>query len=180
MAMETEDRLTLSAEPEAQRSVGLPAWLECRPLQPAHDRALAALIRHSLEQNHLDIPGTAYFDQALDRLSAFYQQPGRAYYVLLEQGIVKGGVGIAQFRGDCCELQKLYLADALQGRGLGYEMLCLIEEKARRMGYRSIYLETHTNLAAAIRLYERSGYRQISRPEGVIHGAMNRSYRKDL
>lgn len=150
------------------------------PLTPEYDAAIAALIRENLRANRLDIPGTAYFDEGLDHLSAFYQHPGRSYYVLLENGAAVGGIGVAEFRGDCCELQKLYLADAAKGRGYGYELIRLIEDQARTLGYRRIYLETHTNLAVAIHVYERSGYRQIPRPEGVVHGTMNRFYLKDL
>lgn len=156
------------------------ASLEYKPLIPEYDAALAEIIRGNLRKFHLDIPGTAYYDDALDHLSAYYRQSGRAYFVLLENGVVVGGVGIAEFRDDCCELQKLYLADTVKGRGLGYVLIRLIEEMARALGYRSVYLETHTNLAAAIHVYERSGYREIPRPEGVVHSTMNRFYLKQL
>lgn len=154
--------------------------MEYAPLCAAHDAALAALIRDNLRAHHLDIPGTAYFDESLDHLSAFYQRPGRAYYVLLHDGAVVGGIGIAEWEGDCCELQKLYLADAVKGHGLGYALIRLIEAKARALGYRQIYLETHTNLAAAIHVYERSGYQEIPRPSSVVHSTMNRFYTKSL
>ena len=149
-----------------------------QPIRPEHDAAMAELVRVNLKNHKLDIPGTAYFDDALDHLSAFYRRPGREYNVLMENGTVVGGIGIAEFRGDCCELQKLYLSEAVKGRGLGYEMIRFIEARARALGYRSIYLETHTNLAAAIHVYERFGYREIPRPAGVIHGTMNKFYQK--
>ena len=78
-----------------------------------HDAAMAALIRENLKACHLDIPGTAYFDEALDHLSAYYDRPGRAYYVLLSDGVVIGGGGFAEIAvfPACCELQKLFLAD---------------------------------------------------------------------
>ena len=156
------------------------AGFEVQPLRAAYDPAIAALIRGNLKAHGLDIPGTAYFDEALDQLSAYYQAPGRAYYVLLKDGAVVGGIGVAEFRGDCCELQKLYLADAVKGRGLGYEMIRFMEDRAREFGYRRIYLETHTNLAAAIHVYERSGYREIPRPADVVHRTMNRFYLKQI
>ena len=143
---------------------------------------MAAIVRAALKTHGLDIPGTAYFDEALDHLSVYYDRPGRAYYVLLEDGAVTGGVGLAEFEGlpGCCELQKLYLSPAARGRGLGYRMIRFIEERARALGYRQMYLETHTNLQAAIHEYERSGYRQIPRPAAVIHTTMDRFYIKEL
>ena len=152
------------------------------PIEPHQDAAMAAIVRAALKAHGLDIPGTAYFDEALDHLSVYYDRPGRAYYVLLADGAVTGGVGLAQFEGlpGCCELQKLYLSPAARGRGLGYRMIRFIEDRARALGYRQIYLETHTNLQAAIHEYERSGYRQIPRPVAVVHTTMDRFYIKEL
>ena len=156
--------------------------MDFSPIEPHQDAAMAAIVRAALKAHGLDIPGTAYFDEALDHLSVYYDRPGRAYYVLLADGAVTGGVGLAQFEGlpGCCELQKLYLSPAARGRGLGYRMIRFIEDRARALGYRQIYLETHTNLQAAIHEYERSGYRQIPRPAAVVHTTMDRFYIKEL
>ncbi len=151
-------------------------------LRPEYDEALAAIIRHNLKAHHLDIPGTVYFDEVLDHLSRYYDGEGRAYYVLKNGTEIVGGIGYAEFAGfdECCELQKIYLDDRSKGHGTGYEMVRFIEEKAKETGYRQIYLETHTNLQAAIHIYERSGYRLIDRPESVVHSTMNRFYLKEL
>ena len=77
-------------------------------------------------------------------------------------------------------MQKLYLADRVKGSGLGYQLIGRLERQAREMGYRRVYLETHTALQAAIHVYERSGYRQIERPEKIVHSTMNRFYLKEL
>ena len=149
-------------------------------LKKEHDAAIAKIIRENLKANALDIPGTAYFDASLDSLSEFYSRPGRAYYVLLDGSKVLGGGGLAEHSEGVCELQKLYLADSAKGRGFGYALMKLIEEKASALGYRRIYIETHTNLKAAIRLYERMGYTAIPRPSSAVHGTMNLFYEKPL
>lgn len=156
--------------------------MEFKVITAADDAALAALIRKNLKAHHLDIPGTAYYDAALEHLSAYYSLPGRLYIVLTQNGEAVGGVGLAAFDGfdGCCELQKLYLDDRVKGRGLGYRLMERIEHEARRLGYRRIYLETHTNLQAALHLYEKTGYREIERPPFVVHSTMNRFYLKDL
>ena len=154
--------------------------MELTPIRREYDAAVAALVRSCLKENGLDIPGTAYFDKSLESLSSFYDRPGRAYYVLLEDGAVIGGIGLAEYEGDCCELQKLYLTAASRGKGTGGRLVAFIEDEARRLGYRRIYLETHSNLAAAVRLYEKAGYRLIERPAGAVHGAMDRFFLKEL
>ena len=129
--------------------------LTIEPLRPEYDAAVASLIRTNLKAYQLDIPGTAYFDEGLDHLSDFYDHPGRAYYVLLDGEDAVGGIGYAEFPGfpRCCELQKLYLDDSVKGRGYGYNLISFIESQVREKGYKCIYLETHTNLQAAIHIY---------------------------
>ena len=156
--------------------------MDYRLLESGYDAAVAELVRSNLKAHHLDIPGTVYFDDGLDHLSDFYSYPSCSYYVLLKDGEIIGGIGLAEFDGfaDCCELQKLYLCDEVKGNGLGYKLIAFIEEKAKEMGYRQIYLETHTNLQAAIHIYEKCGYKEIERPAAVVHGTMNKFYLKEL
>ena len=79
------------------------------------NKILEKIIKTNLEKFNLNIPGTAYFDESLKNLSEFYLQNPlkRAYYVLLSEGKIIGGVGLAEFENidNCCELQKLYLTD---------------------------------------------------------------------
>lgn len=157
-----------------------------RPIAPSDDAQLAAIIRTCLEAYRLDIPGTAYFDPELDHLSAFYAAaPERRAYFVMEDpaaGCILGGAGLAEFeRFDaCCELQKIYLVERERGHGGGRALLEAVETAARGLGYRRIYLETHTDLREAIRLYERCGYRRVQQPVPGAHSAMNRFYLKEL
>lgn len=154
-------------------------------LKPCYDLALAELIRWNLKKHDLDIPGTVYFDDNLNHLSDYYlDKPEQRYYLVVTEDNDKliGGVGLAEFEffEDCCELQKLYLADEAKGAGLSYKMIARIEDKARELGYRRIYLETHDNLAAAIHVYEKCGFKEIEKPAGVVHATMNRFFIKEL
>ncbi len=154
-------------------------------LKPTHDQALAEMIRINLKKHRLDIPGTVYFDDNLNHLSDFYlaDHDKRYYYVMTDDNDkVIGGIGLAEFEffDDCCELQKLYLADEVKGAGLSYKLVSLIEEKAKELGYKQIYLETHDNLVAAIHVYEKCGFKEIDKPAGVVHATMNRFFIKEI
>lgn len=156
-----------------------------RNLEPKDDTAIAKIIRKNLEKVGLNIPGTAYFDKELDHLSAYYgcAPEKRAYFVALdENGSVSGGVGIAEFPlfDGCAELQKLYLSDGAKGKGFGRALAELALQQAGELGYRRVYLETHTCLGTAVHLYEKLGFRQIDRPSGVLHSAMNLFFLKEL
>ena len=147
------------------------------------DAVMAEIIRRNLKKNKLDIPGTAYYDAGLDKLSEMYVGHDCNYYVVCDDdGRVVGGIGYAKlpFMKDTAELQKLYLDESVQGGGFAYEMIAYIEERMRDAGYRISYLETHDNLRAAIHIYEKSGYRDIDKPKEIVHSAMTRFMKKEL
>lgn len=158
--------------------------MEYREINKADDIALADIVRRNLKAHGLDIPGTVYFDDNLDHLSDFYlgDKARRYYFIAVEDDEVVGGVGLAEFEyfEDCAELQKLYLTDQVKGKGIGYQLIRMVEEKARELGYRKMYLETHTNLQAAIHIYKKCGYKEIEKPAGVVHATMNRFFIKEL
>ena len=156
-----------------------------RKIEAADDGRIAEIIRANSEKLGLAVPGTAYFDPELDHLSAYDQaDPARrTYFVALdEDGQVIGGVGIAEFAGieNCAELQKLYLDDRAKGRGCGKKLMRIAEDQARAAGYENLYLETHTSLTAALRLYDSMGYQRIEKPCSTPHGTMDRFYLKRL
>ena len=159
--------------------------MKINEIRSEYDAKLAELIRTNLKKYHLDIPGTAYFDENLNHLSDFYlADPGKRYYyvVMDDDDRPVGGIGLAEISlfEDCCELQKLYLADEVKGAGFGYKMISMIEDKAKELGYKRIYLETHDNLEAAIHVYKKSGYKEIDKPQGIVHATMNRFFIKEL
>ena len=156
-----------------------------REIEPSDDARVAEIARCNLKKCHLDLPGTVYFDPELDHLSAFYSEKPdkRRYFVALDQdGQVIGGAGFAEFEGldDCAELQKLYLVDSVKGKGYGKDLVQLVEEGAKAAGYKSLYLETHTNFSVALQLYEKMGFQQIEKLCVTQHSTMNRFYLKKL
>lgn len=159
--------------------------MEYRPIAPRDDARLAAIVRASLIEHDLALPGTAYFDPELDHLSEFFlSEPSSRYYevVVDDADRVLGGVGLAplEWDPDCAELQKLYVSSEARRNGLGRTLVERDIQHAREMGYARMYLETHTNLVAAIELYRRCGFVEVPRPPQVKHGLMNVFFVRDL
>ena len=158
--------------------------IEIRGIIAADDEGLAKIIRRNLEKFQLDIPGTAYFDPELSHLSRFYlaKPKERGYFVALEDGVLLGGVGFAEFPSlpDAAEMQKLYLSDAAKGKGIGKKLFEMAECAAQKAGYRRAYLETHSNLKVAIALYQKENFTEIPKPDFVFHTTMDRFFIKDL
>jgi len=84
------------------------------------------------------------------------------------------GKAIVFLRGDT-DIARLYsiaVADAARGIGLGATLLAAAERAARSRGARRMRLEVRQDNAAAIRLYERRGYRRFgARPRFYEDGA---------
>ena len=156
-----------------------------RTIEQKDNPYLAELVRYGLRSHGLDIPGTAYFDPHLEHLYEFYTEDPlhRSYFVAADEADVAiGGIGVDVFEGlpNCCELQKLYIDKDWQGCGISYTLINILEEEARRLGYQTIYLETHSNLQAAIHVYQNAGYRQIERPQFAMHETMDIFMIKEL
>ncbi|WP_297181889.1 GNAT family N-acetyltransferase [uncultured Enorma sp.] len=152
--------------------------IRIRPIAPRDDAAIAHIARTALRAHGLDIPGTAYFDPELDHLSTYYaaDERSRAYFVAADhRGTVLGGAGFSAFPpfDRCAEVQKLYVDDAARHQGIGTALMDAVEATARERGFRRLYLETHSNLEAALRLYRRLDFELIERPSFVQHSTMD-------
>lgn len=61
------------------------------------------------------------------------------------------------------EVVKMATDPKAQGRGVGAMVLDFLIDIARRQGCEALWLETNDSLGAATRLYERTGFRRLSR-----------------
>lgn len=155
-----------------------------RPIAPADDAAMAAVIRAVMPEFGACGDGFAINDPEVDWMSRAYAEPRHAYFVLERDGRVLGGAGVAPLAGgdaETCELRKMYFLPEARGTGAGAAMMARCLEAARGFGFRRCYLETLTGMDAAMRLYERSGFRRIPAPMGATgHGGCNTFYLLEL
>ncbi|MFA6985321.1 MAG: GNAT family N-acetyltransferase, partial [Arenimonas sp.] len=129
-----------------------------RPITPADDAAVAAIIRTVMPEFGAIGDGFAINDPEVDWMSRAYAEPRCAYFVIERDGKVVGGAGVAPLAGgdpDVCELRKMYFLPALRGMGAGAAMMQTCLNAARGLGFKRCYLETLRGMDAAMRLYER-------------------------
>ena len=155
-----------------------------RPITPADNAAVAAIIRAVMPEFGADGPGFAIHDAEVDHMAEAYAIPRAAYFVVEKDGVVMGGGGIAPLIGgddDTCELRKMYFLPEARGIGAGAAMMATCLEAARGFGFRQCYLETLTGMDLAQALYERTGFRRIPQSLGNTgHFGCNRFYLLDL
>ncbi len=158
--------------------------LEIRPIETRDDAAMASIIRTVMPEFGAVGCGFAISDPEVDWMSRAYAQPRSAYFVVDEAGTVLGGGGVAPLEGDdagICELRKMYFLPQARGRGAGAATMARCIDAARMFGFRECYLETLSGMDAAMKLYERSGFKRIDGPRGNTgHGGCNTFYLRSL
>lgn len=138
--------------------------LHIRPIRPEDNSSIAAIVRQTFKEFHLDKPGTAFHDKILDDMFSAFQYPGSRYHVGLIDGKIAGGGGIYPSPGlppAICELVKMYLTPGSRGKGLGSRLVDACLGSARQYGYRQVYIETMPEFGKAISLYEKLGFRHL-------------------
>ncbi len=129
-------------------------------IRPASDADAAGVIA-VIARAYAEYPGCVL---DVDREETALKRPASSFdrfWVVEEGGRVGGCVGLSL--GEPAELKKLYLDAALRGRGLGRELIALVEETARAAGARRIELWSDTRFLTAHAVYERCGYRRTGR-----------------
>ena len=158
--------------------------LTIRPIEARDDARMAQIIRTVMPEFGASGAGFAINDPEVDWMSRAYSQPRCAYWVVERDGVVEGGGGVAPLEGgdaDTCELRKMYFLSSLRGLGAGAEVMRLALDAARTFGFKRCYIETLTGMNAAMRLYERNGFRRIDAPLGATgHGGCDIFYIMEL
>ncbi len=143
--------------------------IKIRTIAHKDNEALGALIRSVLVEMGVPKVGTAYEDEALDKMYETYDQLRGAYYVVEEDGKIIGGGGVAPLEKgdlDICELQKMYFSPEARGRGLGLKMINICLDFAKEKGFSKCYLETMPYMKAARKLYQKLGFKDLDAPIG--------------
>lgn len=77
------------------------------------------------------------------------------FFVAEEDGVV---VGFGELGPAAGEIQGLYVSPDVKGRGVGWKLLCTLEERARAYGLESLRLTSSLN---AVSFYERAGFEAV-------------------
>jgi putative acetyltransferase len=98
------------------------------------------------------------FSEELAGLPGAYAPPrGRLLVAACDQNVV-GCVGLRPLNDTVCEMKRLFVRPAYQGRGLGRALAEGVIREAKTIGYSSMVLDTLPSMTGAIRLYETLGF----------------------
>lgn len=143
------------------RPADAPAGLHVAGFAPAHRGWFEWLNREWLERWFaVEAKDQRYFADPEGTILA----PGGAIFMALDSGRPVGTVAAIHHDDGTFELAKMAVTPPAQGRGAGSLLVAAAAGFARRNGARRIVLLSDDRLPAAIRLYERHGFRRAPLP----------------
>jgi ribosomal protein S18 acetylase RimI-like enzyme len=98
------------------------------------------------------------FDEEIANLSREYGPPHGVMLLAREAGDYIACGALRRFSDDSCEMKRLYVRPAAQGRGVGRAMAKALIDETRRLGYRRILLDTLPSMRGAQALYRSLGF----------------------
>jgi ribosomal protein S18 acetylase RimI-like enzyme len=101
------------------------------------------------------------FAEELAGLPGQYQAPAGALMLCVVDGRPAGCIAVRPWQDRVCEMKRLYVRNAFQGRGCGHFLATRAIEWARQAAYDRMLLDTLPVMAAAQHLYERLGFRDV-------------------
>ena len=140
-----------------------------RKIEAKDNHEIEQIIKNSLTEFGLPTVGTTLEDEALTMMYETYQSDREVYFVMEIDGKVCGGGGIKPLEGsheNICELQKMYFIPSIRGKGYGKSFFHRCIQAAKDFGYEKCYLESASNLKAAIHIYENNGFQHLNGPIG--------------
>ena len=140
-----------------------------REIKKQDNAKIEQIIKACFHEFDIPLTGTAYEDFETTQMFESYQKSNEVYYVVEKDGEILGGAGIKHlkdFDDDIFELQKMYYSPKVRGKGIGKLMFEKCLKTAKKLGYKQCYLESASQLKAAIHIYESFGFKHLEGPLG--------------
>ena len=140
-----------------------------REIKPQDNAQLEQVIRGCFHEFEIPLEGTAYSDPETSQMFESYQNENDIYYVIDADGEILGGGGVKplkNFENDVCEIQKMYFSPKVRGKGYGRALFEKCLQSAKDLGYKQCYLESASQLKAAIHIYESYGFKHLENALG--------------
>jgi ribosomal protein S18 acetylase RimI-like enzyme len=101
------------------------------------------------------------FEQELNNLPGEYKPPRGCILLAFYNDALAGCVALRKLEDNICEMKRLYVKLKYRRREIGKKLAKLVIEKARKMGYKFMRLDTLPFMKEAISLYLSLGFKEI-------------------
>jgi ribosomal protein S18 acetylase RimI-like enzyme len=107
--------------------------------------------------------GNSPWDKDLKRIKEVYLDRGGEFLVGVLDGRIVAMGGLKRTNEERAEIKRMRVHPDHQRCGYGTAILEHLESEARRLGYKTLHLETAVVQTAAQKLYGKHGYREVGR-----------------
>lgn len=97
----------------------------------------------------------------VDHFQAEYNEHRGLFLVVLDENKLVGTGAVKYLSTDVAELKRLWLLEDYHGMGIGFRVVSLLLDFARKENYQIIRLQTGEQQTRALEFYSRIGFRQI-------------------
>jgi ribosomal protein S18 acetylase RimI-like enzyme len=101
------------------------------------------------------------FEQEISHLPGDYSPPNGILLLAVSEGHSVGCVGLRKLEGRTCEMKRLYVRPQYRGLKTGRALAKAVIERARRIGYVRMRLDTTRSMQKARALYTSLGFREV-------------------
>lgn len=119
-----------------------------------------ALFREYAEWVAVDLSFQGFAEE-LAGLPGEYKAPAGALILCVVDQEPAGCIAVRPWQARACEMKRLYVRKAFQGRGCGQFLAAKAIEWAKHAGYERMLLDTLPAMTTAQHLYERLGFRGV-------------------
>ena len=133
---------------------------EIRPASPADSESLLRCLATAFAPYREQYTPAAFADTVLDESTLRTRLQSMHVLVAISNGEVVGTVAAASHDGGEGHLRGMAVQPQFQGTGLAAQLLNAIEEWLRTHGCTRVSLDTTQPLQAAMKFYEKQGYRR--------------------
>ncbi len=128
---------------------------------PSDQAALVALIREYAAWLNIDM-SFQDFDNEMAQIDSKYSTPNGLLWVVQEADQLVGCVGFKHLDSTTAEVKRLYVQSAFRGQQLGEQLMRIVVDTTRQLGYQRLVLDTVPKTVAAQALYLRMGFTRIA------------------
>lgn len=103
------------------------------------------------------------YDAELQHLTEKYGLPHGRLYLAYVDGKAAGCIGLRRMDEETCEMKRLYVRPQYRGQKIAQKLVEKLLEEAKKIGYRTMLLDTMPFLQGAVRLYRNFGFYEVDR-----------------
>jgi GNAT superfamily N-acetyltransferase len=98
------------------------------------------------------------FEKELQTLHKVYNPPSGCIILAKEDEQVLGCIALKPIGEGICEMKRLYVRPNARGKALGKQLVEELIDFAKKVGYKTMKLDTISSLKEAIKLYQSKGF----------------------